>query len=109
MEKVNILSDTVGKNLPQFLVPFFWDVDFSKLDSGRSTYFIINRLLELGNEKAVAYILSTFSKDELIEVVRNSRSISKRSRNFWRIFFHLENEPCIPKRYPTPFGDCLKS
>jgi hypothetical protein len=109
MDKENIISDAVGRNLPEFLAPFFWDVDFLKLDSGRSSYFIISRLLELGDEKAVAYILSTFRRDELIEVVRNSRFISKRSRNFWRLFFHLENEPCIPKRYPTPFGDCLES
>jgi hypothetical protein len=107
MDKENIKTNSNNEKIPECLFPFFWDVGVSMLTIKGSSYFIISRLLETGDEKAVKFLLSTFSKNELIYVLKKSRSISKRSRNFWRIFFDQENEPCTPKRYPTPFGDCL--
>jgi hypothetical protein len=90
--------------LPKRLKPFFWDSDFSKLGANVYSYFIIGRLLECGDEPAVKYLLKTYRPSDIIFVLKNSRSLSKRSRNFWKIFFDVEDEPCTPKRYPTPYG-----
>ena len=93
------------KRLPESQQPFFWDVDFSKLFAEESSYFIISRLMEHGDEAAMRFLIKTYSRDEMIHVLKNSRSLSKRSRKFWTIFFNLEDEPCTPKRYPTPYGN----
>ena len=92
------------KELPEYLRPFFWDVDFKSLSVGDSSYFIISRLMEHGDEDAVRFLLKAFSQKEMIYVLKTSRSISRRSRGFWEIFLGLEEEPCTPKRYPTPYG-----
>lgn len=90
----------------QYLRPFFWDVDFQKLSIKESSYFIISRLMEHGDEKAFIFLLKNYSQKEMIHVLKNSRSLSRRSRGFWKIFFDVENELCTPKRYPTPYGNC---
>ena len=94
--------------LPEHLRPFFWDVLFDRLSVQQSSHFIINRLMEHGDEAAMRFLLKTFTPTEMIHVLRNSRSLSRRSRAFWKVFFDLEDEPCTPKRYPTPYGDYLE-
>ena len=96
-------ANNCKSNLPEELRPFFWDVDFSQLTIENSSYFIISRIMEHGDEGAVRFLLSSFSREDLIQVLRRSRSISERSRNFWRVFLDMEG-PCTPKRYPTPYG-----
>lgn len=98
---------SAGK-LPEYLRPFFWDVPFDNLSAEESSHFIISRLMEHGDEAAMRYLLTTYQRKELIHVIRNSRAISRRSRAFWRAYFDLEDEPCTPKRYPTPFGNYLE-
>ena len=93
------------KELPEFLRPFFWDVDFLNLSVKDSSYFIISRLMEHGDEAEMKFLLETYSENEIIHVLKNSRSLSRRSREFWKIFFDLDDELCTPKRYPTPYGN----
>jgi len=93
------------KELPECLRPFFWDVDFRNLSVKDSSYFIISRLMEHGDETEMRFLLETFGQNEIIHVLKNSRSLSRRSREFWKIFFDLDDEPCTPKRYPTPYGN----
>jgi hypothetical protein len=63
---------------------FFWDVDPAGLDHVRHKAYIIERLLELGDEKAVGWLFSTYSREEISSVLDSSRSLSMKSRNFWR-------------------------
>ncbi|MDP2914490.1 MAG: hypothetical protein Q8O91_03450 [Candidatus Aminicenantes bacterium] len=64
---------------------FFWDVDPGSLDPSRHKTYIIERLLELGDETAVRWLFGTYHKKDIIAVLRASRSLSPKSRNFWRI------------------------
>jgi hypothetical protein len=104
MERTNYNSE----RLPNYLHPFFWDVDFRKLSIEGSSYFIISRLMEHGDESSMGFLLKTYSQKEMIHVLKNSRSLSRRTKGFWKVFFNLEDEPCNPKRYPTPYGNYSK-
>ena len=95
----------MDKMLPGYLRPFFWDVDFNNLSIVDSSYVIISRLMEHGDEDAIRFLFKTYSEEEMVKVLKKSRSLSKRSRVFWRMFFNLEDEPCILKQYPTPYGN----
>jgi hypothetical protein len=64
---------------------FFWDVDPGFLDLDRHKTFIIERLLELGDETAIRWLFATYHKKDIVAVFRASRSLSPKSRNFWRI------------------------
>jgi len=92
--------------IPEHLKPFFWDVDCEEVSVCRSPRFIISRLMEHGDELALRFLLRTFSREELRETLRTSRSISRRSRKFWAVLLDMEVGTCTVKRYPNPFGHC---
>jgi len=48
--------------------------------------------------------LERIEQQRQLDEEQKSRSLSRRTRNFWRILLDLEDEPCIPKPYPTPYG-----
>jgi len=98
------MKNSSGDELPGLLRPFFWDVDFRTLSIDRSSYFIISRLMEHGDEAAMSFLLKTYSRETMIDVLRTSRVLSRRSGNFWKILLGVAGEACIPKRYPTPYG-----
>ena len=68
-------TDSNRKGLPEYLRPFFWDVDLQKLSMKDSSYFIISRLMEHGDEKAVIFLLQNYGRKEMIDVLKNSRSL----------------------------------
>jgi len=100
------LQRTASERLPTDIRAFFWDVDPDRLSISKSAHFIISRLMEHGDEIALRFLLKTYSHDELIRVLKNSRSISRRSRLFWSLLLEIDEKSCTPKRYPTPYGNC---
>jgi hypothetical protein len=86
-----------GRELPESLRPFFWDVDFDRLDIQSNAFFIISRILEHGDEPSTRLLLRIYSEREIIQVVKTSRSLSRRSRNFWMIYFGVEDQSCSPR------------
>jgi len=85
---------------------FFWDVDFESLSVQDFSHFIIGRFMEHGDEEALRFLMSAYSRLELGETLKTSRSISRRSWKFWALLLDIEEESSSAKRYPTPFGDC---
>lgn len=87
-------------NEPQ-LKRFFWDVDFKALDSAMDQKFIIERLLEMGDEEATKWLFSTYSKEGVIEVLRNSTKISPKSANYWGLILNVSRDEirCLSKPY----------
>ena len=71
--------------LPPHLKKYFWDTDFDALNSSRYRYFVVERLLELGDEDACHWMRENFSRDEILAVLQKNRRLSKRSLNFWNL------------------------
>ena len=71
--------------IPAELGRFFWDVDPAGLDPFRHKSYIIERILEFGDEKATRWLLDTFSRDDIAAILESSRSLSIKSRDFWRL------------------------
>ncbi|MBN2246339.1 MAG: hypothetical protein JW755_10895 [Candidatus Aminicenantes bacterium] len=67
------------------LYPFFWDIDPTHFDIRKYRDYIIERLLELGDEKAVHWLFMNYSEREIRKVLLMSRSLSVKSRRFWEI------------------------
>lgn len=83
-------KDSVKQNkLPEFLRPYFWDVDFDKVDLDCLQYFIIGRLLDWGNIRAVKWLLKKYSKTNIVHTVTISKNLSKRSATFWGLIFNI--------------------
>jgi len=87
--------------LPKFLKKYFWDVEFSKLNKTVHSQFIIERILEYGDEKAVRWLRENFSPQKIKNVLTTSKTLSQKSANFWQIIFNLKREKilCLKKSF----------
>lgn len=71
-----------GKQIPSGL---FWDTDSSRLDLEQNKEYIIERVLELGDENAVSWLVSRYRRSEIKKVLGSSRRISRKSANYWSL------------------------
>jgi len=89
------------KTLPQFLKKYFWDVDFSKLNKEIYASFVIERILEEGDEKAVKWMRDNFDLNQIKNVLYNSKNLSPKSANYWQFIFDLKRDKilCLRKSF----------
>lgn len=81
--------------IPVYLKKYFWDVDFEKINLKKSQAYIIKRLLEYGDEKAIKWMWRNFGKTEVRNVLSNSRGFSVRSVNFWALILNIPREEVL--------------
>jgi len=89
------------KSLPKFLKKYFWEVEFNELNKTKNSYFVIGRILEYGDKKAVKWLFRNYSLNQIKEVVCKTRSLSLRSLFFWTLFLNLKRNKvkCLRKSY----------
>jgi len=63
----------------------FWDTDAGCLDLKENKRFIIERTLELGDEKAVEWLFSTYARTDIKKVLRKSKILSRKSSRYWSL------------------------
>jgi len=87
--------------IPKFLKKYFWDVDFSKLDKKNYSQFIIERILEYGDERAIKWMRENFKLNQIKNVLQQSKNLSRKSANFWRFIFSLNKNKilCLRKSF----------
>ena len=64
---------------------YFWDVNSAKLDLDVHKTYIIERVLDMGDEPAVAWLRRRYSKADILRVAESSRRLSVKSKNFWKL------------------------
>lgn len=89
------------EKLPHSLKRYFWDTDFLKLRKKNHSQFIIERILEYGDEKAVKWLKNNFDIKEIKRTLYNSRNISFKSANFWQLVFNINRNKilCLKKSF----------
>jgi len=93
--------------LPESFREYFWDVDFNKLSVEEHGFLVIKRILDRGYTGDIRWLLDTYGKDKIREVLLVSRDISKPTGNFWADVLGLDKStlPCLQKPYsPIHFG-----
>lgn len=70
--------------IPRDFRKLFWDTNFKTLKDKNSD-FVITRLAEKGGLDAGRWLLKTFGKRKIKNIVKNSRNVSFKSKNFWSI------------------------
>lgn len=85
------------KRLPQFLNKYFWDVEFEKINLEKRKIYVLKRILEYGDEKAVRWMWKNFKKSEIKNALVNFRGYSQKSANFWAVILSIkkENVKCL--------------
>lgn len=73
------------KTIPYSLKPFFWDTALAQINPIKNKRYIIERILDFGDEHAVRWLFSCFSAAEIKKVLDSSPRISAKSKDFWCI------------------------
>ncbi|KKQ28307.1 MAG: hypothetical protein UU14_C0045G0008 [Candidatus Roizmanbacteria bacterium GW2011_GWB1_40_7] len=93
--------------LPESLRSYFWDVKFEDLDLKKSRTFILKRVLDRGNTKALSWLRQNYTNQEIEKLLLTSRDISPKTANFWSLFLGIDKRKvvCLQKPYsPIQFG-----
>ena len=78
--------------IPQGLVPLFWDIRHDQFDPRAYPDYTIFRVLEYGDDNAVAWLKETFTENEIRRVLCTERRLSRRSANFWALVYGVPPE-----------------
>lgn len=86
---------------PQAVQKYFWDTNASELDAKKHQWYIIGRILEYGDLEAAKWLLQTYSKGSIKEVLRTARAISRKSGKFWASFLRIPSSDllCLKKSF----------
>lgn len=77
---------------PERLRTLFWDTNIESFEPKTYPRYTIERVLEHGDEEAVAWLLRLFTRDEVRAALRGGRRLSPRSATFWALVFEVPVE-----------------
>ena len=80
------------KNEKNLLKPLFWDTDINKLDVLKYKQYTIERVLQFGRSEHLNWLLKNFSKNDVIETIRISNNIDRKTANFWSLLYKIPRE-----------------
>ena len=88
-------------SLPKFLHHYFWDIDAFKLNPSKRPDYIIQRLLEMGDIKAIRWVRRNFSKRQIEENLCQSRQLTQKTANFWSLLLGVKKKEvrCLQKDF----------
>lgn len=86
--------------IPSKIKSLLWDVDISSIDLEKHYKYVIERIIEYGDVAEVKWMQKTFSKDQIIEILKTSKRISAKSGNFFAIKYNLSKEELECLRNP---------
>ena len=69
----------------KFRQALFWDTKPSNIDAKKNAQYIIERVLDLGNDKEVRWLYHFYDKALLKKVVAKSRSLMPETKNLWTL------------------------
>ncbi len=88
--------------IPERVKRLFWDVDKESVDPKLHRSYILKRIMDHGDTEDVRWMLSTYCPEEIMEVLRKSRGLSRKSGYFWAAYFNIPKEEieCLKMSYP---------
>jgi hypothetical protein len=73
--------------IPEHVRLLFWDTNVQTFDPEAYPVYAIERVLEYGDEEAVAWMRRTFTQEQIVDVLRTDRRLTTLSANFWALLF----------------------
>lgn len=69
----------------EFRQSLFWDVDPKTINIDKNAEYIIERVLDFGNDKEVKWVWNNYNKETIKKVIKESRSLREESKKLWRL------------------------
>ncbi len=85
--------------IPSGIKRLFWDVEKEGVKIQAHRFYIIKRVMDYGNMANVQWMMRTYTADEIREVLKKSRGLSRKSAHYWATYFQV----------PIKEVECLKA
>ena len=69
----------------KFRQELFWDVDPKTINPKKHARYVIERILDFGNDKEVSWMWKAYSHKLIRDVVINSRVLHKQTKALWNL------------------------
>ncbi len=69
----------------EFRQTLFWDTDPKRINKEKNAEYIIERVLDFGNDKEVSWVYHNYDKSMLKKVVDNPRRLRPRAKKLWKL------------------------
>ena len=88
------------RKLPNFLKKYFWEVDFENMDPEKHRVYVLRRMMNYGDEKAISWMWKNFTESEIKNILLRYRDLSLKSANFWAVIVNVEKKDvkCLQRR-----------
>ena len=84
MTKLSQKQSKSNKKTIKLRPELFWDVDPKTIDLEKHAQYIIERVLEFGTDKEVAWMWNYYQKSSISKTIKNSRVVSPYTKNLWQ-------------------------
>jgi len=74
--------------IPGEFQKYFWDVNFSDLTMEKYPRFIAERILNYGDLDGIKWLLSQTDRNFLKTLIKSSRNLNAKTKNYWQIVLH---------------------
>ncbi|HEY4510524.1 MAG TPA: hypothetical protein VJJ73_01675 [Candidatus Paceibacterota bacterium] len=74
----------------KFRKTLFWDVNPENIDARKNAQYIIERVLDFGNDEEVRWLYHFYDKSLLKNVVIKSRSLMPETKNLWTLLLEAK-------------------
>lgn len=74
----------------KFRQALFWDTNPDKIDTEENALYIIERILDFGNDEEVRWIRKYYSPLQIQKVVENPRRLMPETKTLWKLL--LQNK-----------------
>ncbi|MBI5221941.1 MAG: hypothetical protein HY980_00365 [Candidatus Magasanikbacteria bacterium] len=69
----------------RFRQALFWDTDPKKIDPQKHAKYIIERILDFGNDSEVKWLYQKYPKSLLRQTIFKSRCLRHETKNLWKL------------------------
>lgn len=69
----------------KFRQSLFWDVDPKTIDEKKHARYIIERILDFGNDKEVRWMWQHYNKNQIGDIVSKSRGLMPATKSLWTL------------------------
>ena len=69
----------------KFRQSLFWDTNPEWIDTKKNAQYIIERVLDFGNDKEVRWLRNFYNLSLIKKIVAKSRSLRPKTKNLWNL------------------------
>lgn len=87
--------------IPSYVKKYFWDADIAKTDLKKRAPYVIERILEYGDDRAFKWLKQNVRRELIKKTLISTRALSPQSANFWALVFGVPKNKvlCLKKQF----------